>query len=168
MGTMTLIATVIGSIALGLLSAWLRSELLVWHEPLIKFLVRRAARSMPEEIRVEAEAEWLAWINDVRSPTMKLIQAASLSYCSFKLAIASRSSTAVAFRSILADLGPVFQLAIVVTVISTSATLVLGFASETYSTSKTVVAGAGVCSGVSGLWMMRKYIRMTWRRLRGS
>jgi hypothetical protein len=69
---------VIGSIALGLAGAWLRSEIAVWHDPLIKWLIRCAAQRMPEEFRIETEAELLAWINDIRSPTGKLVQAAHL------------------------------------------------------------------------------------------
>jgi hypothetical protein len=70
-----MIAGAICSIGIGLVGAWFRSEISVWYDPLIKALLRRAAKKMPEGLQVKTEAELLAWIEDTRSPALKLIQA---------------------------------------------------------------------------------------------
>jgi hypothetical protein len=56
----------------GLIGRLLATEIGVWHKPLCDFLIHLAARRLPKENRVEIEAEWLAIVADLRSPTIQL------------------------------------------------------------------------------------------------
>jgi hypothetical protein len=81
-----------GSIIVSLICALVRTEISVWHDPLIKFLIRRAASKAPGDQRVAIEAELLSWIGDVRSPTMKVMQSLSLFFSANRFWAAGPSS----------------------------------------------------------------------------
>jgi hypothetical protein len=75
----------LGVIALGLLGRWLGTELGVWHKPLCRWLVRVAAARLPREERAPVQSEWLAVIEDLRSPTAQLLHAASYLFSSLRI-----------------------------------------------------------------------------------
>ena len=60
------------SIVLGLVGRLLATEIGVWHKPLCDLLVHLAAVQLPKKDRIEVEAEWLAIISDIRSPSAQL------------------------------------------------------------------------------------------------
>jgi lipopolysaccharide/colanic/teichoic acid biosynthesis glycosyltransferase len=72
MGTIGLVAF---SIATGIVGSLLAAELLLSCEPLAQWLVRRAARVLPEHLRDRYEPEWLQFVLDVRSPFRKVVHA---------------------------------------------------------------------------------------------
>ncbi|MCW2218780.1 cytochrome bd-type quinol oxidase subunit 2 [Bradyrhizobium japonicum] len=74
---MDLILSILGKLLPGLVGRWLGSELAAWHQPLCRWLVRVAASRQPSEERAALEAEWLAVIDDLKSPTLQLLHAAS-------------------------------------------------------------------------------------------
>jgi hypothetical protein len=66
------------SALVGLVTTWIAAEAKVGFEPLIRFLIRRAARAAPKEDRVGLEAEWLAHAAELKSPARRLAHAAHL------------------------------------------------------------------------------------------
>ena len=74
MGT---IAAIIGAILLGLVGRWLAVEIAVWHRPFCNRLIKFAACQLPSDQRAAAECEWLAIIEDIRSPAAQLLHSAS-------------------------------------------------------------------------------------------
>jgi hypothetical protein len=69
---MGVIVGFLGMILLGLCVRWLGVEIGVHHSPVCHWLVRFAAAHLPAEERAAAESEWLAVIEDLRSPTAQL------------------------------------------------------------------------------------------------
>jgi hypothetical protein len=74
MGT---VAAIIGAILLSLAGRWLAVEISVWHGPLCRRLIKFAAGQLPADQRAAAECEWLAIIEDIRSPSAQLIHSIS-------------------------------------------------------------------------------------------
>jgi hypothetical protein len=75
MGSVAWLIALMASIGLSILGAWIRAELIIWNDPLIKFLVARSAAKLPPQFRLAAQAEMLSWIDDIRSPTKKVFEA---------------------------------------------------------------------------------------------
>ncbi|MEI9922596.1 MAG: hypothetical protein WDN50_02515 [Bradyrhizobium sp.] len=75
---MGVILGLLGAIFLSLLIRLLGVEIGVWHTPICRWLVRIAAGRLPADERAAVESEWLAVIEDMRSPTAQLLH--SLSY----------------------------------------------------------------------------------------
>lgn len=73
-----MILGVLATILLSLVVRWLGVEIGSWHKPICQWLVRVAAGYLPADERAAAESEWLAVIEDMRSPTTQLLH--SLSY----------------------------------------------------------------------------------------
>ncbi len=78
MGAVELLALIGFPLAVGLLGRWIAVELGVWHDPICNYLIRRAAKRLPGEHQASSEAEWLAIIRDIRSPTSQLAHAIHL------------------------------------------------------------------------------------------
>jgi hypothetical protein len=77
MGILGWIIAAIGTIFVGLIGAWLRSEISAHYEPLISYLIQKGSARMPEQERLHTQAEMLALVNAIHSPTKRLKQALS-------------------------------------------------------------------------------------------
>jgi hypothetical protein len=77
MGILGCVLAAMGAIFVGLIGAWLRSEISAHFEPLINYLVQKGSARMPEQERLHTQAEVLALVNAIRSPSKKLKQALS-------------------------------------------------------------------------------------------
>ena len=89
----------IGMICLGLFIRLLSVEIGIWHKPLCRWLVKIAAARLPEGERAAAESEWLAIIEDLRSPTTQLLHSLSYVFSAFQIrqAIDPEEARAIAF-----------------------------------------------------------------------
>jgi hypothetical protein len=75
----------LGMILLGLFIRLLGVEIGVYHTPLCQWLVRIAAGRLPLDERAAAESEWLAVIEDLRSPTAQLLHSLSYVLSAFRI-----------------------------------------------------------------------------------
>ncbi len=82
---MGLILAILGTIFLGLIVRVLGIEIGVRHKPLCQWLLKVAAARMPVEERAALESEWLAIIEDLRSPTAQLLHSLSYVLSSFQI-----------------------------------------------------------------------------------
>lgn len=82
---MGVILGVLGTILLGLLLRWLSVEIGVWHKPLCHWFVKIATNRLPEGERLAAQSEWLAIIEDLRSPTAQLLHSFSFLASAFRI-----------------------------------------------------------------------------------
>ena len=81
---MTLLG-IIGTIILALFVRLLGVEIGVRYLPLCRWLVRIAGARLPPEERVAVESEWLAVIEDLRSPTAQLLHSLSFVVSAFRI-----------------------------------------------------------------------------------
>jgi Bacterial sugar transferase len=89
MGTLELLA----SLNTGVAGSILAVECVLLAEPLSNFLVRQAARMLPESEREHYESEWLQIVRDIRSPIGKLTHAISLCIRARSIALALGAPT---------------------------------------------------------------------------
>ena len=82
---MGVILGLLGAILLSLLIRWLGVEIGVWHKPICQWLVRVAAGRLPADERAAAESEWLAIIEDLRSPTTQLLHSLSYAFSALRI-----------------------------------------------------------------------------------
>ena len=82
---MGVILGILGMIALPLFVRLLGVEIDVHHNPVCHWLVRFAAARLPTEERAAAESEWLAVIEDLRSPTVQLLHSLSLAFSALRI-----------------------------------------------------------------------------------
>ena len=82
---MGVILAILGTIVLGLIARWLIVEMGVWHQPLCCWLVKTATRQLPESERAAVLSEWLAIIEDLRSPTAQLLNSLSFLFSAFRI-----------------------------------------------------------------------------------
>ena len=101
MGVMIL--GVLGTIILNLFIRLLGVEIGVRHNPVCHWLVRFAAARLPAEERAAAESEWLAVIEDLRSPTARLLHSLSFAFSALRIrrAIAPESRISPLGRAIM-------------------------------------------------------------------
>jgi hypothetical protein len=101
---MGVITTFLVAILIGLVVRWWATEVGVWHRPLCQWLVRLAAARLPVDERLAIESEWLAVIEDLRSPTAQLLHSLSyvLSSLRIRQAIAPEAPLPSYMRTILA------------------------------------------------------------------
>lgn len=97
---MGMILGILGVIGLGLIGRWLGVELGVQHLPLCRSLVRFAAARLPVDERAAAESEWLAVIEDLRSPAAQLVHSLSFAVSAFRIrqAIKPRTARTLVFK----------------------------------------------------------------------
>lgn len=94
---------ILGTIALSLFVRLMGVEIGVHHDPLCHWLVRFAAARLPAEERTAAESEWLAVIEDLRSPTAQLLHSLSFAFSALRIrrAIAPESRISPLGKTIL-------------------------------------------------------------------
>jgi hypothetical protein len=102
---MGVILGVLAKIFFAITGRWLGAEIGAQHKPLCAWLVKFAAARLPEEEQVAAESEWLAVIEDLRSPTAQFVHSLSFAVSSLRIRRAVQPSEwkkVWAFRSMLA------------------------------------------------------------------
>jgi hypothetical protein len=77
---MGVIAGFLGMIILALFIRLLGVEIGAHHKPLCRWLVKGAARRLPDTERAAAESEWLQVIEDLPSPTAQLLHSLSFAF----------------------------------------------------------------------------------------
>lgn len=80
-----MILGVLATILLSLFIRWLGVEIGSWHKPICHWLVRISAGHLPADERAAAESEWLAMIEDMRSPTAQLLHALSFAFSAARI-----------------------------------------------------------------------------------
>jgi hypothetical protein len=83
MGVMIL--GILGTIILSLFVRLLGVEIGMRHKPICRWLVKVAAAHLPDGERTAAESEWLAVIEDLRSPTAQLLHSASYVWSALRI-----------------------------------------------------------------------------------
>ncbi|MFC7697230.1 hypothetical protein ACFQX9_10955 [Bradyrhizobium sp. GCM10028915] len=91
---MGVILGILGVVGLGLVVRWFGVEIGVQHLPLCRRLVRFAAARLPVDERAAAESEWLAVIEDLRSPAAQLVHSLSFAISAFRIRQAIKPRTA--------------------------------------------------------------------------
>jgi hypothetical protein len=135
---------VIGMVLVNLFIRLLGVEIGVHHMPLCRWLIRVAAARLPPEERAAAESEWLAVIDDLRSPTRQFVHAASYVWSALHIreAIAPETPetqiTKIAKTLIALQLGGIGALTGVMTTIALEHREVLVRVAQSFAISKPV------------------------------
>lgn len=82
---MGVILGILAKIILGITGRWVGAEIGAQHKPLCVWLVKFAAARLPEEEQAAAESEWLAVVEDLRSPTAQLLHSMSFAISSLRI-----------------------------------------------------------------------------------
>ncbi|SHN87177.1 hypothetical protein [Bradyrhizobium erythrophlei] len=82
---MGVILGILAKIVLAITGRWLGAEIGAQHKPFCTWLVKFAAARLPEDERVVAESEWLAIIDDLRSPTAQTLHSLSFAFLAMRI-----------------------------------------------------------------------------------
>lgn len=98
-----LILGLLGMILVSLFIRLLGVEIGVWHKPICQRLVRVAAGRLPADEHAAAESEWLAVIEDMRSPTAQLLHSLSFTLSALRIrkAIEPQPQTTSLFKIVM-------------------------------------------------------------------
>jgi hypothetical protein len=114
---MGVIAGFLGMIILALFIRWLGVEIGAHHKPLCRWLVKGAARRLPDTECAAAESEWLQVIEDLPSPTAQLLHSLSFAFSALQIRqeIAPQPENARLFRMVIS-----FQAGMATSIIGTT------------------------------------------------